>query len=658
MCGGPDRRGGAKRSSGTWLLLIAAALLLGSSASAGSQTNGDESELENGEHPAAQELADRYAPVLMLKEQDEACDPDGEPYAPAVADIVLDNRQILLRQQGQGDPVVLVGPAASDIFDLGEGFYLDFPGDALAPGCIYERDFDRYTRDRPATVYAHIVGQADQPDRLAIQYWFFYYYNDYNNKHEGDWEGIQLLFDVGTVDEALLTDPVSIGYSQHFGGERAEWDGTKLERQATHPVVYVAVGSHASYYESALYLGRRGSEGFGCDNTQGPSVAVEPEIVVLPHAVTDPEDPFAWLSFEGKWGELRPEPFAGPTGPTSKPRWTAPVDWHDDLRSSSVAVPGGEETDTPVVNSFCGVVGWGSAQLIAVQRNPLRVLGSAFLAALVAFVVLRRTSWTKLGPLPIVRRRRIGQIVRAAADLYRHDPRRLLSIGMIYVPIALAVGAVTGMIQVVLLLATSVESDGNLGPIGLLFAAIASGVGQLAAITLVAASVAAAIGQLEQSGDVNTRIDVKSVFAQTWDRLGDLFAAVGLAALIVGGSALTVVGLPIAIRQLVRYQFLGPVTMLEGLGGRDVLERSSELVKGRWVHTAAATALLNSIGSALSVVAGLVLLLALAGLPLWVFSIVTTLVSALLAPFAAIGIVLLYGDAAAEPAAVASDSES
>ncbi|MCB0968830.1 MAG: hypothetical protein KDB37_18510, partial [Ilumatobacter sp.] len=40
-----------------------------------------------------QELVDRYAPVVMIKQQDGPCDTDGEPFEPAPVEIVLDNRE-------------------------------------------------------------------------------------------------------------------------------------------------------------------------------------------------------------------------------------------------------------------------------------------------------------------------------------------------------------------------------------------------------------------------------------------------------------------------------------------------------------------------------------------------------------------------------------
>src|SRR5215218_2993986 len=240
---------------------------------------------------AAQQLAERFAPIMMLKQQSEDCDPDGEPYRPSPVEIVLDNPQVAIRQVGNGDPVVKWGPSASDLFGLNQGSYVDFPGSALSPACTYETDFWKYTGDKPAAVYAHIVHDPDRRDRLYVQYWFYWYFNDWNNKHESDWEGITLQFNTGSVEEALAGEPVAVGYSQHEGGERAGWGDTKLSREGDHPLVYSSAGSHASYFGQAVYLGRGASEGFGCDTTTGPSDRVVPEVVVLPDSVDDPDDP-------------------------------------------------------------------------------------------------------------------------------------------------------------------------------------------------------------------------------------------------------------------------------------------------------------------------------------------------------------------------------
>ena len=179
---------------------------------------------------AARELAERFAPVVMLKEQSGPCDSAGEAFAPMSVDVVLGNDDVTLRQAGTGEPVVRRAPEGADLFGRGEGFFLDFNGVALDPGCVYEQDFDRYTAGTDPVVYAHVVQQPDQPDFVAVQYWLFWYFNDWNNKHESDWEFIQVLFEASTVEEALGSQPVEVGYAQHEGGERADWNGDKLER--------------------------------------------------------------------------------------------------------------------------------------------------------------------------------------------------------------------------------------------------------------------------------------------------------------------------------------------------------------------------------------------------------------------------------------------
>ncbi|MDG1186843.1 MAG: hypothetical protein P8N13_00165, partial [Ilumatobacter sp.] len=112
---------------------------------------------------SAQQLVERFAPIIMVKQQSEDCDSEGEPYGPSAVDIVLDNPEVALRQVGRDDPIVTWAPSAADLFDLGEGFFLDFPGSSLSPECIYERDFNKYAADEPATVYAHIVQPSDAP---------------------------------------------------------------------------------------------------------------------------------------------------------------------------------------------------------------------------------------------------------------------------------------------------------------------------------------------------------------------------------------------------------------------------------------------------------------------------------------------------------------
>ena len=592
----------------------------------------------------AQELANRYAPIVMLKAQEEACDAKGEPYAPTSVNIVLDNPEVLLRQWGNGNPVVKTAPSAADIYGLGQGFFLDFPGSSLEPGCIYERDFNKYAADDTATVYAHIVQQTDEPDKLALQYWFYWYYNDWNNKHESDWEGIQLLFEASSIEEALKSEPISVGYAQHEGGEEAEWGAEKLEREGTHPVVYPSAGSHASYYSSALYLGRGASEGFGCDTTDGPSERVDPEVVLLPDGIDDPEDPLAWLAYEGRWGEQQRGAFNGPTGPLAKDRWLRPIAWHEELRPNGVVIPGGDSQGEVIITTFCDVVESGSGLLIKATTSPVTLLLMAGLAILAGRWLIGLTDWSLVKPLPIRGQRRAGQIVRAAPRLLMRS-KSAWSFGLIYLPMAVVVGALTRVLASLPIIRGMLDLAGSTSGFGLALALLAGGFANVAAFAVVNAMVSAHFGLDKPAG---LRPSARETTRLVWERRRAFIRTFGRASVIVIALLLTAIGVPFAIRQIVRYQFLPHVVMNEDLSAHDALARSSELVKGRWWHTALTTGLTNALVAGSGLVVGLLMLVLFAELPLWLFSSMVTLVYALFAPLAGIAQTLLFGDATAE----------
>lgn len=594
---------------------------------------------------AERELAERYAPIVVVKAQEDECDTYGEPYRPMRVDALLDNEQIALRMVGNRDPVVKWGPSAADIAELGQGFYLDFPGASLTPGCTYERDFRRFTEGMRPAVYAHVATQADEPDQLALQYWIYWYYNDWNNKHESDWEFIQIVFPASSAQEALNVEPTSVGYAQHEGGERASWRSDKLEREGDHPVVYASAGSHASYFGSALFLGRSASEGFGCDNTDGPSERLRPEVVLLPDEVEGSDDPAAWLLFAGRWGERHDGPFNGPDGPYRKDRWTKPIDWHDGLRSRSVIVPTGDAQATELVKAFCGAVEWGSVQVIALQTSPLRVVLTT--AALVAIVVtfVKRTAWNVVDPVPVRRRRRAGEIVRASVALYRRHPVAFAAVGLTYLPLAAlaaGVGAVAGWLP---FLGDVVSASSNGGGIARsIMSTLIGGFATVAVFVVVISAIAAMVDDIAAGAAASPR----HAYARVGGRFRELLAGLLRAYAIVIALLVIVVGLPWAIRQMVRYQFLPQTVVLDGDDGRRGLERSSQLVRGRWWHTLLFVGVVYGAITSSGVVVGLLLLLTLTSLPLWLISLLATIVTALLIPLGAIALTLLYGDAAAE----------
>ena len=141
-------------------------------------------------------LAKRYAPVVRLV-ADTDCEP-GDPYVPISVDLLFDEPTVALRGPWQNAGVVKIGPTAEDLSRGLYQYHLDFPGNALDPGCDYLHWQRRLTVGHTPAVYAHVATDPAHPGKLALQYWLFYVFNDWNNLHEGDWEMIQLVFDASS----------------------------------------------------------------------------------------------------------------------------------------------------------------------------------------------------------------------------------------------------------------------------------------------------------------------------------------------------------------------------------------------------------------------------------------------------------------------------
>lgn len=135
----------------------------------------------------------------------------------------------------------------------------DFNGDGRTDhqDVVILTDVLRAGGTAPDTVYAHVTRSHD--GRVVVQYWFLGQYNyvvDDTGRdvsrlaHAGDREFIQLVF--ADEEAARNGTPQHIAYSQHYAGIRIEDPAGGLSEgwllwNGTHPHVYVARGSHASY---------------------------------------------------------------------------------------------------------------------------------------------------------------------------------------------------------------------------------------------------------------------------------------------------------------------------------------------------------------------------------------------------------------------------
>ena len=533
-----------------------------------------------------QTLADRYSPVMMLRPQSAPCDTNGEAFVPIPVTAVLDNPDVALqRLPGGGESAAVTlatSPGAKGVANLGRSYQLNLPGDPLNAGCTYEKAANSLPGSPPPTTYAHIVAEPGASG-LALQYWFYWYFNDWNNKHEGDWEMIQVSFPGGTVDEALRTGPDRVAYAQHAGGQRKSWDDPAVRKEGTHPVVYPGEGSHASYYDSALYLGTgQSGAGLGCDNTLDATrrVALTP---VLVRSQAKPDDPDAWVTYLGHWGEDLGGFNGAPDGPNAKQQWLEPMRWMNDLATDAPALPGGQALGPTTTGFFCGAVAVGSQLVLKASDNPWVVLVPLAILMLVLWFLKNRTIWEPNEWRPVEERRRAGQVLSASRELWRRHLLRMAGLGIAFVILAVISGVITALVLSLPGMSAVVDAAQRPGLLQGLAALIGGALGMGIAFAITSAAVAAGIGDLAHDRPLRAR----TAYRQAFRRIGPVAWTAVLSTVIVVLLAVTVIGIPLAVKKGVDWIFSSQEAMLGGLSGRAALRRSTDLVRGRWWSTLA-----------------------------------------------------------------------
>ncbi|HJW66769.1 MAG TPA: hypothetical protein VJ419_03205, partial [Gaiellaceae bacterium] len=581
---------------------------------------------------------ERHAPIVRIVEQTEECG-HGEPFIPTDVDLLFGDPTVALRGPWNRTDLVKIAPSAKDLVGRYE-YHLDFPGDPLNAGCDYEKWARRLTKSSQPTVYAHVATDPAYPGELALQYWFFYPFNDFNNTHEGDWEMIQLVFDASTAEEALGTKPVEVGYSQHEGAERAEWGDDKLELVgSSHPVVHPADGSHANFYGEALYLGSSASEGVGCDDTRGPTFDVRPAVQTIPSAQSEAMREFPWIGFPGRWGEQRPAFFNGPTGPNVKDQWMHPIEWSQDWRDRSYTVPGSTIFGHSATEFFCGAVAHGSTALVRLVDHPLGFGVAVAGLALIVLILVARATWRPTAPLRLAHRRAWGQILAASARMYVRRITLFLGIGVLFVPVSLLIA----LLQVLVLHATSIfglQTGGvSSGPAAFVALVIGTSL-TLLGLGLVQAATARALVELDRGANVSAL----GAYRLALDSVVPLFGALLAAVLAVSLLASTFYLLPIAIWLAGRWALVVPVVELEEASALDALRRSRELVRGRWLKVASLIVAGGAVVLALGPLLGALLIL-VTNAPFWLVNVVAGVVYAVTMPIVALATAYAYFDA-------------
>lgn len=223
---------------------------------------------------------------------------------------------------------------------------------------------------------------------IILQYLYFYVMNDWRssfygaNDHEADWEQVFVYLEDRGAEDPI---PAWVGFASHgYSGDdlRRRWDDPYLSKDGLHPVVYVAAGSHAAYFEAGEYLtrveaavlrpllnvihriervwrttlqqgnSRKLRESIESlisvpfvEYARGDGIAVGPGQTAGWDLILMPDE--GWVErYRGLWGLDTRDPFPAeraPTGPKFNHNGTIRQSWHDPLGWSGlgkVAPPG------------------------------------------------------------------------------------------------------------------------------------------------------------------------------------------------------------------------------------------------------------------------------------------------------------------------------
>ena len=569
-------------------------------------------------------LARRFAPIVILQQQADPCGP-GEPYAPFPVEQILGQADVELKD-ADGN-VLATAPTADDLAAAPEGSNIDLPGDAGRPGCDFEERFGRRVETLPITQYARLAVDPDQPGTFAVQFWWWYVYNDWNDLHEGDWEMSQIVFAAATPEEALARNlaPTTFALSQHNGNEDRTWAAAR--RDGDHPLVWAAAGSHAGYFSAHRWFGTNGNTGFGCDDTRGPSDRVDPQVVVMPQTVT-PGDGFGWMVFKGHWGERQLAINDSETGPQTTEQWQHPITWMERSgRESAVQAP---EVGA-VTTFFCWASSKGSDLLNAVLASPWMAGGLVLGVTLLLVLTARRTTWEPAVVSPLIRERAAGQVLTSAWRRLRRDARR-------YIPIAALVmaGAVaTALLQSTLIgfspFASAIDVAGKETPAGQILAIIA---GFVITVPVAIIAVAWTIDIAEQRPDADDRKPVRRV----WRRELLVPCAVLFAAVLLGWLVL-----PLGVFVIASWFVSPAVAANDRSGVRTALHTSAAMTRGRRVRTFVIALVAITLVFFCGAFLGTMVLL-LTGASFAFVNIVAGLVGAILLPWLGLVVVMTEGD--------------
>ncbi|MGC1122059.1 MAG: CARDB domain-containing protein [Candidatus Methanofastidiosia archaeon] len=262
-----------------------------------------------------------------------------EKYFPASVEVMLMNSTFWEFELGRSKKIDNYDKSAEFIKKFTDpNHYLDLN----SKSCVI--DSDLVDEQGEINVYYRVVCHRYQERMyIVIQYQFFYIFNDHFFPHEGDWEMIEVLLDYET------REPVGVAYARHKSGEYRPWED--MEKEGTHPRVYIAKGSHAAYFEGGIHAIQILNYPFLVIPADFTSNNGEKALTPHLHPISENSGP-PWLYFGGNWGyrigasdeeDCSVRWISAPDGPLyNRETWVNPVGWalsHYNNKSEKIHSP-------------------------------------------------------------------------------------------------------------------------------------------------------------------------------------------------------------------------------------------------------------------------------------------------------------------------------
>jgi hypothetical protein len=153
----------------------------------------------------------------------------------------------------------------------------------------------------------YVVWRPKATGLVDIEYWAFYAYNDgfLTFNHEADWEHVTVSVDPkgnGAQGAAL-----KVFFSAHKGGTTLNAGDPKLEMDGTHPISYVAKGTHANYSKPGQYTIPGIPLGVAKDDAKAAPAAdvwKTEASTLLVGTRAAPKNNQVFVKYWGRWGQI------------------------------------------------------------------------------------------------------------------------------------------------------------------------------------------------------------------------------------------------------------------------------------------------------------------------------------------------------------------